>query len=88
MNRCVNETDFVRFMVAGGLSVRQAQCLERWIDDKRPAGISPERFVAACLQANRVNQNQLYDDRNELIETIEKLEHACDLYGVRYGMPS
>lgn len=64
------DTPLVEQLVAGGLTQRQAACFERWVADKMPAGITPERLAGAIVKAWEKSAGtlnaQLRDMSNEL----------------------
>lgn len=77
MNR---DTLFVEFLVKGGFTYREAACVERWIEERRPAGKGTMHFLVAIER----NFSHQCDTSNEkiclLLEQIDKLEAQLGLF--------
>lgn len=46
----MTDTPMVEMLVHGGLTQRQAACVERWMNDKMPGGVTAERLLRTIQQ--------------------------------------
>lgn len=71
----MRDTPLVEVLVLGGLSQRQAACLERWLADKMPAGITPERLRSVVDRVFVVESARLATELVACKRRIAELEY-------------
>lgn len=76
----MRDTLFVEFFIAGGWTQREAQCVERWIEDKRPGGKATMHFLIAITKHFSDTMARKDFDINALLERIDHLENSLQLF--------
>jgi hypothetical protein len=70
----MRDTAFVEFLISGGLTHRQAVCVERWLEDKRPAGVGPVHLLNVVQRARDAELCRMDQEQAILRDTIAEME--------------
>lgn len=73
----MRDTLFCELLRGGGLSPRRAAVLERWLDDKTPAGLTSDELYRVIRDSTRRDLVAMGCEITILKETIAELNSAA-----------